>query len=49
MMILATQHPVVVVPVVVEPAPVADPLAAVLVPVDDVHVVGVVGVANNVR
>ncbi len=39
---LATEHPIVVVPVVVEPFPVLDP--AVVVPVDVVDVLGVVGV-----
>jgi len=43
---LATEHPVVVVPVVVEPVPVPDPLVAV--PVDVVDVVGVVGVPPKV-
>lgn len=39
---LAAQHPVVVVPVVVEPVPVLDP--AIAVPIDVVDVLGVVGV-----
>lgn len=39
---LATQHPVVVVPVVVDPVPVLDPAA--VVPVDVIDVLGVVGV-----
>jgi hypothetical protein len=38
---LATEHPIVVVPVVVQPVPIPDPLVAV--PVDVVDVVGVVG------
>lgn len=38
---LATENPIVVVPVVVEPVPVLDP--AVVVPVDVVDVLGVVG------
>ena len=45
---LATENPVVVVPVVVEPVPVPDPALGVLVPVDIVDVLGVVGVPPKV-
>ncbi len=44
---LATQHPIVVIPVVVLPVPVSDPLTRVLVPNDVVDVVGVVGVTQK--
>ena len=43
---LATQNPVVVVPVVVEPVPVLNP--TVVVPVDVVDVLGVVGMTPKV-
>ena len=45
---LATENPIVVVPVVVQPVPVPDPALGVLVPVDVVDVLGVVGVTPKV-